>query len=73
LTITQYYNSAANIVNSQELSSSEIYNIVLNTVGLAGWQGAVIATYIDFYKQGFEYFVKLKVELDNYIESLLST
>ena len=23
----------------------------------------------DFYKQGFEYFVKMKVELDNYIEN----
>lgn len=57
------------MINSKELSTDEIYNIAINTIGLAGWQGAAVASIIDFYKQGFEYFVKMKVELDNYIEN----
>lgn len=69
LTFTQIYNSNANMINSKELSTDEIYNIAINTIGLAGWQGAAVASIIDFYKQGFEYFVKMKVELDNYIEN----
>lgn len=72
LIISQYYNSAANIYNSKELSANEVYDISINTIGLAGSPGAVVATVIDFYKKGFEYFVKLKVELDHYIEDQLN-
>jgi hypothetical protein len=72
VTVADIYNTVADPINRQELTNEDIYNLAMQAIGSIGWQGAVLATYMDMYKAGADYFIKMTIELDNYIQNELN-